>query len=145
MTFSPTYTIVVEMVENPDSPTPPQHAEAGKHTLPSTLYNVMYCMLIFTPFPFFYLHDITDYMCTYEFPGGSEDGQRARFHIPSHDYKCGFGVSNLVQARLEGRPWWPGEIFNPSHASELALKHQKKGTHFVAFFGDASFVWCDES
>ncbi|KAM0822624.1 hypothetical protein ACQ4PT_071382 [Festuca glaucescens] len=77
--------------------------------------------------------------------GESEDGQRARFHLPPCDSEDGFRVSDLVWAQLEGHPWWPGEIFDPSHASELALKHQKKGNHLVAFFGDSSFAWCDES
>ncbi|KAM0888124.1 hypothetical protein ACQ4PT_028492 [Festuca glaucescens] len=77
--------------------------------------------------------------------GGSEDGQHARFHLPPLESEDGFRVSDLVWAQLEGHPWWPGEIFDPSHASELALKHQKKGNHLVAFFGDNSFAWCDES
>uniref|UniRef100_A0ACD5U1Z0 Uncharacterized protein n=1 Tax=Avena sativa TaxID=4498 RepID=A0ACD5U1Z0_AVESA len=75
----------------------------------------------------------------------SEDGQRARFHLPPADSEDGFRVSDLVWAQLEGHPWWPGEIFDPSDASELALKHQKEGNHLVAFFGDCSFAWCDES
>jgi hypothetical protein len=40
---------------------------------------------------------------------------------------------------------WPGEIFDPTDASELALKHRKKGSHLVAYFGDNTFAWCDES
>jgi hypothetical protein len=27
----------------------------------------------------------------------------------------------------------------------LALKHRKKGSHLVAYFGDSTFAWCDES
>ncbi|KAK8457628.1 hypothetical protein SEVIR_3G218900v4 [Setaria viridis] len=54
-------------------------------------------------------------------------------------------VSDLVWGKLEGYPWWPGEIFNPSDASELALKHQIRGNHLVVFFGDSTFAWCDES
>lgn len=77
--------------------------------------------------------------------GESDDGQRARFHLPARDSEDSFRVSDLVWAQLEGHPWWPGEIFDPSHASELALKHQKKGNHLVAFFGDSSFAWCDDS
>ena len=84
-------------------------------------------------------------MRTYDFAELSEDGQRARFHLHPLGSKDGFQVSDLVWAKLEGHPWWPGEIFDPSDASELALKHQKKGSHLVAFFGDSSFAWCDES
>ncbi|CAM0955147.1 unnamed protein product [Alopecurus aequalis] len=75
----------------------------------------------------------------------SEDDQRAIFHLPPLDSTDGFRVSDLVWAKLEGHPWWPGEIFDPSDASELALKHQREGSHLVAFFGDNTFAWCDES
>uniref|UniRef100_A0ACD5T9L1 Uncharacterized protein n=1 Tax=Avena sativa TaxID=4498 RepID=A0ACD5T9L1_AVESA len=75
----------------------------------------------------------------------SEDGQRARFHLPPADSEDRFRVSDLVWAQLEGHPWWPGEIYDSSDASELALKHQKEDNHLVAFFGDGSFAWCDES
>ncbi|XP_020176772.1 PWWP domain-containing protein 5 [Aegilops tauschii subsp. strangulata] len=74
----------------------------------------------------------------------NEDGQRVRYRLPPLD-KDGFRVSDLVWAKLQGRPWWPGAIFDPSDASELALEHQKEGHHLVAFFGDGSFAWCQES
>nr|BAJ88753.1 predicted protein [Hordeum vulgare subsp. vulgare] len=74
----------------------------------------------------------------------NEDDERARYHLPPLD-RDGFQVSDLVWAKLEGHPWWPGEIFDPSDASELALKHQKEGHHLVAFYGDGSFAWCHES
>ncbi|KAL5655286.1 hypothetical protein ACJX0J_034605, partial [Zea mays] len=74
---------------------------------------------------------------------GSVD-QGARYCLPPHD-KGGFQVADLVWGKVKSHPWWPGEIFDPSDASELALKHQKKGSHLVAYFGDNTFAWCDES
>ncbi|CAN6337365.1 unnamed protein product [Urochloa humidicola] len=62
-------------------------------------------------------------------------------HLDNGDIRA----SDLVWCKLEGYPWWPGEIFNPSDASELALKHQMRGSHLVVFFGDNTFTWCDES
>ncbi|VAH20050.1 unnamed protein product [Triticum turgidum subsp. durum] len=70
--------------------------------------------------------------------------QCARYCLPPLD-KEGFQVSDLVWGKVKGHPWWPGEIFDPSNASELALKHQKKDSHLVAYFGDNTFAWCDES
>ncbi|VAH08216.1 unnamed protein product [Triticum turgidum subsp. durum] len=70
--------------------------------------------------------------------------QCARYSIPPLD-KEGFRVSDLVWGKVKGHPWWPGEIFDPSNASELALKHQRKDSHLVAYFGDNTFAWCDES
>ncbi|KAJ1263268.1 hypothetical protein BS78_09G170500 [Paspalum vaginatum] len=71
-------------------------------------------------------------------------GQGARYCLPPLD-KGGFQVADLVWGKVKSHPWWPGEIFDPSDASELALKHQKKGSHLVAYFGDNTFAWCDES
>ncbi|XP_062179866.1 uncharacterized protein LOC133884457 isoform X2 [Phragmites australis] len=70
--------------------------------------------------------------------------QCARYCLPLLD-KGGFRVSDLVWGKVKSHPWWPGEIFYQSDASELALKHQKKGSHLVAYFGDNTFAWCDES
>ncbi|CAD6333582.1 unnamed protein product [Miscanthus lutarioriparius] len=70
--------------------------------------------------------------------------QGARYCLPPLD-KGGFQVTDLVWGKVKSHPWWPGEIFDPSDASELALKHQKKGSHLVAYFGDNTFAWCDES
>uniref|UniRef100_A0ACD5TG35 Uncharacterized protein n=1 Tax=Avena sativa TaxID=4498 RepID=A0ACD5TG35_AVESA len=83
------------------------------------------------------------------FDEGTQNGpetsvQCARYSLPPLDID-GFRVSDLVWGKVKSHPWWPGEIFDPSNASELALKHQKKGCRLVAYFGDNSFAWCDES
>ncbi|KAM0828949.1 hypothetical protein ACQ4PT_067196 [Festuca glaucescens] len=81
------------------------------------------------------------------FEEGTQNGpslQCARYSLPPLD-KEGFRVSDLVWGKVKSHPWWPGEIFDPANASELALKHQRKGSRLVAYFGDNSFAWCDES
>ncbi|KQK05854.1 uncharacterized protein LOC100832128 isoform X1 [Brachypodium distachyon] len=76
--------------------------------------------------------------------GPANSAQCARYCLPL-PVKDGFQVSDLVWGKVKSHPWWPGEIFDHSDASELALKHQKKGNRLVAYFGDSSFAWCDES
>uniref|UniRef100_A0A0D9WHF4 PWWP domain-containing protein n=1 Tax=Leersia perrieri TaxID=77586 RepID=A0A0D9WHF4_9ORYZ len=76
--------------------------------------------------------------------GATNSNLCARYILPPLD-KGGFRVSDLVWAKVKSHPWWPGEIFDPADASELALKHQKKGSHLIAYFGDNTFAWCDES
>ncbi|KAK1265558.1 hypothetical protein QJS04_geneDACA010530 [Acorus gramineus] len=56
-----------------------------------------------------------------------------------------FGVSDMVWGKIKSHPWWPGQIFDPSDASEMAEKHQKKGCLLVAYFGDHTFAWCEPS
>ncbi|URE02118.1 PWWP domain [Musa troglodytarum] len=52
---------------------------------------------------------------------------------------------DAVWGKVKSHPWWPGQIFDPSDASDLALRHQKKDNFLVAYFGDKTFAWCDES
>ncbi|RWW57871.1 hypothetical protein BHE74_00035311 [Ensete ventricosum] len=56
-----------------------------------------------------------------------------------------FAASNLVWGKVRSHPWWPGQIFDPSDASEMASNIQKKDHHLVAYFGDRTFAWCDDS
>jgi hypothetical protein len=51
--------------------------------------------------------------------------QGARYRLPPLD-KGRFQVADLVWGKVKSHPWWPGEIFDPTDASELGLKHQKK-------------------
>ncbi|URE05383.1 PWWP domain [Musa troglodytarum] len=46
-------------------------------------------------------------------------------YLPSKD-EDGFCTSDLVWGKVKSHPWWPGQIFDPSDASDLALRHQKK-------------------
>ncbi|GJN14640.1 hypothetical protein PR202_gb01488 [Eleusine coracana subsp. coracana] len=76
--------------------------------------------------------------------GNVARAQCARYCLPPLE-NGGFRVSDLVWGKVKSHPWWPGEIFDPSDASDLALKHQKKDSYLVAYFGDSTFAWCDES
>ncbi|GLJ31092.1 hypothetical protein SUGI_0622390 [Cryptomeria japonica] len=67
-----------------------------------------------------------------------------RYCLPEHK----FSVGDLVWGKVRSHPWWPGQIFDPSDASESASKlfqRFRKDRLLVAFFGDATFNVCDES
>ncbi|CAL9207469.1 unnamed protein product [Musa hybrid cultivar] len=59
--------------------------------------------------------------------------------------KAAFAGSDLVWGKVRSHPWCPGQIFYPCDASKMASNIQKKDHHLVAFFGDKTFAWCDES
>ncbi|KAH9768072.1 PWWP domain-containing protein [Citrus sinensis] len=56
-----------------------------------------------------------------------------------------FFVSDLVWGKVRSHPWWPGQIYHPSDASEKAMKYHKKDCFLVAYFGDRTFAWVDAS
>ncbi|XP_007009722.2 PREDICTED: uncharacterized protein LOC18586334 isoform X2 [Theobroma cacao] len=56
-----------------------------------------------------------------------------------------FSVSGLVWGKVRSHPWWPGQIFDPSDASEKAVKYHKKDCFLVAYFGDRTFAWNEAS
>ncbi|KMZ63653.1 hypothetical protein ZOSMA_3G01350 [Zostera marina] len=56
-----------------------------------------------------------------------------------------FSISDLVWGKIKSHPWWPGVIVDPLNASEMALKHQRKDNFLIAYFGDKTFAWCDDS
>lgn len=56
-----------------------------------------------------------------------------------------FSVPNLVWGKVKSHPWWPGQIFDFTDASEKALKHHKKDCILVAYFGDRTFAWNEAS
>ncbi|KAK8956339.1 hypothetical protein KSP40_PGU018602 [Platanthera guangdongensis] len=70
--------------------------------------------------------------------------QQASYDL-SFPEKEGFSTSDLVWGKVKSHPWWPGQIFDFSGASKLALKYQKKDNFLVAYFGDKTFAWCEES
>ncbi|KAJ0249555.1 Uncharacterized protein HA466_0150310 [Hirschfeldia incana] len=53
--------------------------------------------------------------------------------------------SDLVWAKVRSHPWWPGQVFDASVATDKAKKHFKKGSFLVTYFGDCSFAWNDAS
>ncbi|GER51304.1 Tudor/PWWP/MBT superfamily protein [Striga asiatica] len=71
--------------------------------------------------------------------------KQARYFSPPENEAHHFAISDLVWGKVRNHPWWPGQIFDPSEASEKAVKHFKKDTHLVAFFGDQTFAWNEAS
>ncbi|KAI5072644.1 hypothetical protein GOP47_0012750 [Adiantum capillus-veneris] len=56
-----------------------------------------------------------------------------------------FGIGDLVWAKVRSHPWWPAQIFDPADASKSARKAKKSGRVLVAFFGDCTFAWVQQS
>ncbi|GAU26740.1 hypothetical protein TSUD_317380 [Trifolium subterraneum] len=56
-----------------------------------------------------------------------------------------YRVSDLVWGKVRGIPWWPGQIYDPSIASEEATRHRKENCYLIAYFGDQTFGWNDVS
>ncbi|KAM0062580.1 putative non-specific serine/threonine protein kinase [Helianthus debilis subsp. tardiflorus] len=65
------------------------------------------------------------------------------FHPPEREGE--FSVSDLVWGKVRSYPWWPGQIFDSSDASEKAMKYHKKDCFLVAYFGDRTFGWNDST
>jgi hypothetical protein len=38
------------------------------------------------------------------------------------DERCDISVGEFVWGKIKSHPWWPGWVYDPSDASELALK-----------------------
>ncbi|MCD9641048.1 hypothetical protein HAX54_026864 [Datura stramonium] len=56
-----------------------------------------------------------------------------------------FYASDLVWGKVRSHPWWPGQIFDPSAASDRAMKYFKKNSYLIAYFGDQTFAWNEAS
>lgn len=59
--------------------------------------------------------------------------------------KLKFSHSDLVWAKVRSHPWWPGQVFEASAATDKAKKYSKKGSFLITYFGDCSFAWNDAS
>ncbi|KAK1441207.1 hypothetical protein QVD17_07048 [Tagetes erecta] len=53
-----------------------------------------------------------------------------------------FVVGDFVWGKIKSHPWWPGQIYDASDASDNAAKVKHEGDILVAYFGDGSFSWC---
>ncbi|XP_030544305.1 uncharacterized protein LOC115750848 isoform X1 [Rhodamnia argentea] len=69
---------------------------------------------------------------------------QAVYKLPSENENI-LSVSDLVWGKVRSHPWWPGQIFDPSDASEKAMKYHKKDCFLVAYFGDRTFAWNEAS
>jgi PWWP domain len=56
-----------------------------------------------------------------------------------------YKVNDLVWGKVKSHPWWPGQIYDQSLASEAALKIKKESHFLVAYFGDKTFAWIEAS
>ncbi|XVF60281.1 hypothetical protein PTKIN_Ptkin08bG0032700 [Pterospermum kingtungense] len=62
------------------------------------------------------------------------------------DLGCEFSAGDFVWGKIRSHPWWPGQVYSPSDASDYAVKVRQKGRFLlVAYFGDGSFTWCHPS
>ncbi|KAM0045472.1 putative non-specific serine/threonine protein kinase [Helianthus debilis subsp. tardiflorus] len=52
-----------------------------------------------------------------------------------------YKVTDIVWAKVKNYPWWPGQIFDPSAATDKAKKFSNKKGLLVGYFGDQSFAW----
>ncbi|KAK7271668.1 hypothetical protein RJT34_27754 [Clitoria ternatea] len=60
-----------------------------------------------------------------------------------NDEECGFSVGDFVWGKVESDIWWPGQVYDPSYASDIALGLKQKNKLLVAYFGNGTSVWCD--
>jgi hypothetical protein len=61
------------------------------------------------------------------------------------DERSDFSVGDFVWGKIKSHPWWPGRVYDPSDASDYALKLKQKNRLLVAYFGDGTFAWCHPS
>ncbi|KAG1342797.1 putative Serine/threonine-protein kinase ATM [Cocos nucifera] len=54
-----------------------------------------------------------------------------------------FAVGDFVWGKIKSHPWWPGQVYDPSRASDHAKRaHRRDRSVLVAYFGDDTFAWC---
>ncbi|KAI0524677.1 hypothetical protein KFK09_004059 [Dendrobium nobile] len=57
-----------------------------------------------------------------------------------------FHIGDFVWGKIPGHLWWPGQVCNPSDASQEARNLEHLDHHvLVAYFGDITFAWCEPS
>lgn len=57
-----------------------------------------------------------------------------RYSFRLQEYKTRSGVDDLVWGHATARPWWPGQIFDPTYASETAAFYRLNGLRELAVF-----------
>ncbi|KAJ0754530.1 putative non-specific serine/threonine protein kinase [Helianthus annuus] len=72
---------------------------------------------------------------------GDEECNRERAESEDH----GFVVGDFVWGKVKSHTWWPGQIYDPSDASDHAATLKSEGQLLVAYFGDRSFSWSSPS
>ena len=58
-----------------------------------------------------------------------------------------FSPGDFVWGKIKNHPWWPGQVHDSCHASELAksTRRREEQSLLVAYFGDRTFAWCEPS
>ncbi|KAK3166640.1 hypothetical protein QOZ80_1AG0048420 [Eleusine coracana subsp. coracana] len=74
-----------------------------------------------------------------------EEFEPARYKCAFQDETRDFAPPDLVWGKVRSHPWWPGQVFDPADASEVALQHRRAGAPLVAYFWDKTFAWNDAS
>ncbi|KAF5740377.1 hypothetical protein HS088_TW11G00446 [Tripterygium wilfordii] len=79
--------------------------------------------------------------------GDDEDGEEMIDNSDDDDDGGGykFKVGDFVWGKIRSHPWWPGRVYDPSEASDYALKMKRRNKILVAYFGDGTFAWCKPS
>lgn len=54
-------------------------------------------------------------------------------------------LSDLVWGKVRSHPWWPGQICEPSAASERVMKYFKKDSYLISYFGGLKLAWNETS
>ncbi|CAK8571969.1 unnamed protein product [Lathyrus sativus] len=69
---------------------------------------------------------------------------QARYQLPA-EKEGKFSMNDLVWGKVRSHPWWPGQIFDPLDSSAEAMKHFKKNSYLVAYYGDGTYAWNEAS
>ncbi|KAH7440947.1 hypothetical protein KP509_03G017200 [Ceratopteris richardii] len=56
-----------------------------------------------------------------------------------------YRLGDMVWAKVKSHPWWPGQLYDPALAAEIAMSLKKDSCFLVAFFGDSTFNWFSET
>ncbi|GKE17629.1 tudor/PWWP/MBT superfamily protein [Tanacetum coccineum] len=59
--------------------------------------------------------------------------------------KHGFRSGDMVWGKVKSHLWWPGHIFSEEFAIPSVRRRKRDGLLLVAFFGDSSYKWFDQS
>lgn len=79
-------------------------------------------------------------------PYMAKDGNASNeVHVKSVITRSEFCEGDLVWGKVRSHPWWPGQIFNLSAASQKAKKYFRKDSYLIAYFGDHTFAWNEAS
>ncbi|GJV32820.1 tudor/PWWP/MBT superfamily protein [Tanacetum coccineum] len=59
--------------------------------------------------------------------------------------KNGFRAGDMVWGKVKSHLWWPGHIFSEEFVIPSVRRRKRDGLLLVAFFGDSSYKWFDQS